>query len=66
MYPGGQQRGNEMTKRRPKAWHCDPQTHRENTLMQLSIELQRIAATEATDDEIHAVIDELHDLIVDS
>ena len=55
-----------MTNRRPESeWRPNPQMHRENVLMQLSIELQRIAATEATDDEIHAVIDELHDLIVD-
>ena len=55
-----------MTKKwRPKFERCyDPQKHRESTLMRLSIELQRIAATGATDDEIHEVIDELHDLIV--
>ena len=32
--------------------------------MRLSFELQRLAATGAADDEIHTVIDELHDLIV--
>jgi len=52
-------------KWRPKFERCcDPQKHRESTLMRLSFELQRLAATEAADDEIHAVIDELQDLIV--
>ena len=52
-------------KWRPKfERYYDPQKHRENVLMRLSFELQRLAATKATDDEIHAVIDELHDLIV--